>query len=335
MTRQANIIGELRASVNELEIKTNEKDADTERITQMNNELVDTLVSRDYTIKDLEGRLLQFLDVRIVEEPINYGSENQVAESAFDGVQENAGAGAAHLAEQGEEITTLRDSKNSGYTRAGPQNGARPKTCFSSKEQHTQKLNCTECPETRTTEAPMAAHMSCHREPGMHVCDDCSYKSNEKNHLRNHLKHTRHTGTFREYICHECRLEFQSENEEKNHMETHEPDGAKSAPAGQMELHFNFQSVDTLEKTKSNIEKHMECHDQDEEDSTFLCPDCSFQSMNRDQLLVHLEIKHDKHICNNCNIACKSRNDSNKHIAESHRSHKLIHVNIRNADLDI
>ena len=66
----------------------------------------------------------------------------------------------------------------------------------------------------------------------------------------------------------------------------------------------------------------MECHDQDEEDSTFLCPDCSFQSMNRDQLLVHLEIKHDKHICNNCNIACKSRNDSNKHIAESHRSHK-------------
>ena len=44
--------------------------------------------------------------------------------------------------------------------------------------------------------------------------------------------------------------------------------------------------------------------------------------MNRDQLIEHLENKHEKYICNTCNIACASENDLNKHILEEHRSHK-------------
>ena len=168
----------------------------------------------------------------------------------------------------------------------------------------------------------MAAHMSCHREPGMNKCDDCSYKSNEKTHLRNHLKHTRHTGTFKEYVCHECRLEFYSAQEEKNHMETHALDGATAAQTDQRRIEFKCPICGFTARTESKIEKHMACHDNNEEDSTFLCRDCSFQSMNRDQLLELLETKHNKYICDTCNIACASRNNLNKHIAQSHKSHK-------------
>ena len=66
----------------------------------------------------------------------------------------------------------------------------------------------------------------------------------------------------------------------------------------------------------------MTCHGNEEEDSSFLCRDCSFQAMNRDQLLEHIEIKHGKLICNSCNIACNNRNELNKHIKERHTSHK-------------
>ena len=65
----------------------------------------------------------------------------------------------------------------------------------------------------------------------------------------------------------------------------------------------------------------MTCQDKDEGDSSFLCGDCSFQAMNRYQLLEHLEKKHDKHTCNSCNIACNSNNALNKHIKDHHKSH--------------
>ena len=96
------------------------------------------------------------------------------------------------------------------------------------------------------------------------MCDDCSYKSNEKSHLRNHLKHTRHTGTFKEYICHEYRLEFHSEQEDKIHKEDHDQDGAKSAQADQGGSIFQCPICGHTGATKSKIEKHMECHDKDE-----------------------------------------------------------------------
>ena len=226
------------------------------------------------------------------------------------------------MEQDGDEINGIHASKASGFRREGPQTGAIPKMPMNRDKQPKLKLNCTECSETRSSEAPMEAHMSCHREPGMHKCDDCTYKSNEKNHMRNHLKHTRHTGTFKEYVCHECRLEFNSEQEEKNHKETHEPEGATAAATCQAGAVIECPICGFIGKTKNKIEEHMACHDKDEEDSSYLCGDCSYQAMNRDQLLEHLEKKHDKHICNSCNIACISKNELKKHIGESHRSHK-------------
>ena len=105
-------------------------------------------------------------------------------------------------------------------------------------------------------------------------------------------------------------------------MANHEQDGATAAEINDSGAVFECPICAFTGKTKSKIEKHMTCRDHDEEDSTFLCGDCPFQCMNRDQLLEHLETKHEKHICNTCNIACKSKTFLNKHILESHQSYK-------------
>ena len=186
------------------------------------------------------------------------------------------------------------------------------------------KLKCTECSETRSSDAPLAAHMKCHKEPGMHACDNCSYKSNEKSHLRNHLKHTRHTGTFKEYFCTNCRIEFESEEEEKRHKETHNQQGHI----------FECPICGYKGKTKDIIEQHMTCHDGEEEDSEFTCQDCAFQAMNRDQLIVHLGTTHDKHTCIFCNMICNGRNELNNHIKDSHKSNtQNKHILFANSNL--
>ena len=177
---------------------------------------------------------------------------------AVPDVLEGGEAGAASLVTNGEgmeedkdEINSIHVNKTAGYRREGPHTGAIPKEVNNKEKQPKQKLYCTECSETRSSEAPMAAHMSCHREPGMHKCDDCTYKSNEKSFLRNHLKHTRHTGTYREYVCHECRLEFKSEQEENIHMENHEQDGATAAQIDEGGAVFECPICAFTGKTKS------------------------------------------------------------------------------------
>ena len=206
--------------------------------------------------------------------------------------------------------------------------GARPKESqIKSGPPTVNRFNCTECSETRTSEETLTSHIRCHEDPGENTCDNCTYQNNDRSQLRNHLKKTRHTGTLREFLCNECRLEFKSEEEEKSHMNIHLTDGARATDPDQRctekeGAQFECPICGITRKTKSKIEKHMSCHDSDEEDSSFLCGDCSYQAMNRDQLLEHLENRHDKHICNSCNIACKSKNELKKHIEENHKSHK-------------
>ena len=59
-----------------------------------------------------------------------------------------------------------------------------------------------------------------------------------------------------------------------------------------------------------------------EEDSSYTCRDCSFQTNNREHLLQHLEKNHSKYICNKCNKSLNSKNKMNQHIIEKHPSYK-------------
>ena len=315
LNKQANIIGDLRMKINLLEIETDEKDIEIKRISEINHNLVNDLVSKNDTIQTLEEKMIKSQDAQKSNKSSHLvDASSTTQDEAMDKGQD--------------QIATMNANKNTGYNREGPQMGARPKELHIKKGSPTQvKFDCTECTETRNSDEALASHIRCHEETGENKCDDCTYQSNDRGHLRNHLKRTRHTGTQKEYLCHECRLEFKSEEEEMNHMENHEVDGATALQADNPNVEpqgaqFECPICGHNAKSKSKIEKHMSCHDNDEEDSSFLCGDCSFQSMNRDQLLEHLETKHENHICNTCNIGCTSKNALNKHIAENHKSHK-------------
>ena len=74
---------------------------------------------------------------------------------------------------------------------------------------------------------------------------------------------------------------------------------------------------------QSQIIKHMKTHDMNEEDCSYNCTVCSYQSMNRDQLTEHIERTHEtENICKTCNKNCSSKAELDNHIYENHMSYK-------------
>ena len=79
----------------------------------------------------------------------------------------------------------------------------------------------------------------------------------------------------------------------------------------------------------------MTCHGNEEEDSSFLCRDCSFQAMNRDQLLEHLEKNMESSFATHAILLVilgmnKTNISKNAICPTSHvESMQLTHVNIK------
>ena len=84
----------------------------------------------------------------------------------------------------------------------------------------------------------------------------------------------------------------------------------------------NKLDITQIEVYIKRLEKHMTSRHGTEEDSSFCCGECSFQTNNKHTLIQHLERSHSKHICNNCNMFLDSKNKLNQHIQEEHKSHK-------------
>ena len=98
---------------------------------------------------------------------------------------------------------------------------------------HVSRMTCHVSPVTCHV-SPVTCHLSrCYTGAGLHVCHECSFKSNDKNHIRIQLQRTRNKGTVRKYICHEYRLKFQSEHKKINQMETYGICEAKCTQADQ------------------------------------------------------------------------------------------------------
>ena len=115
LNKQANIIGGLRINMNKLEIETKEKDMEIKRITDMNTELVFTLVYREDTINDLEERLIEFLDVQILIEP----SLNQDATNANnDATPTSLNPPDEEMDNSEKEIATIISNKTVGYKKS-------------------------------------------------------------------------------------------------------------------------------------------------------------------------------------------------------------------------
>ena len=93
---------------------------------------------------------------------------------------------------------------------------------------------------------------------------------------------------------------------------------------GRHRLGFNCPICGLTRKSKMQIEQHMASHDKDEDDSQFNCDKCPYQTINRDQLLEHIERTHEsnstEYICNLCNITFQLKRELNKHNKENHRT---------------
>ena len=150
------------------------------------------------------------------------------------------------------------------------------------------------------------------------------------------------------FSCENCRAEFPVRSDLFKHMNEHITDTANeinipeqleeqptvnhSDDVGDINEHeLNTQEgtrrICTIcgrtRNTKTQMDKHMKTHDHDkEDDSTFTCGICDFQSQTRDQLVNHLIRKHDIYTCNSCNVTRSTKNGMNTHIIENHKSHK-------------
>ena len=147
-----------------------------------------------------------------------------------------------------------------------------------------------------------------------------------------------HGATF---ICLICNIARQSENQIRNHMQVHDKkdEGLTDVPEtneeqntqNKSESQWTIQGGQRIEcpicgltrNNKNQMEKHMKKHDDDEEDGMFTCTEeCQYQTMNRDQLIEHLERKHEIYTCSKFKKSCNGNKEFNLHIIDKHMSHK-------------
>ena len=114
LNKQANIIGDLRMKIKQLTIETNENNVEIKPISDINHDLVNTLVSKNDIISNFEERLNTVHDAKIANEPLSSVNTSLTPQDeAMDDGQE--------------QIATMSANKTEGYNREGPQTGARPK----------------------------------------------------------------------------------------------------------------------------------------------------------------------------------------------------------------
>ena len=78
--------------------------------------------------------------------------------------------------------------------------------------------------------------------------------------------------------------------------------------------------------TKSKMEKHMNDHEEDNDDVSATCTKCSYQTTRRDDLIKHISKAHGINQilekCNQCDNKFKTEKDLTNHIKENRKTHK-------------
>ena len=136
-------------------------------------------------------------------------------------------------------------------------------------------------------------------------------------------------------ICESCGKEYQNRSELFKHMNEHIEERAD-----EVSQDHQHQVEDTLgawervgsryecpicgytRNTKSQIQKHMDTHDEEEED--IRCQECPYQTNNKDQLMEHIKRTHTKNNhatfkCNMCDLNFRNQREVNTHNKNIHR----------------
>ena len=220
------------------------------------------------------------------------------------------------------EAQNLCSRQAAGYDRVNQQTGAKPKQSQANNPEQTElKFQCTECPEFRKSEATLAAHMRCHQDIALHNCNNCSYQTNDRGNLRNHINYTGHVATFKKYLCHTCRAELKNETELHNHEETHRQEGAPKNKCSLCEIEF---------QNRSELRQHMRVvHRVIREDMSQIQEEIGRLELRATDPTVAEDNSHAETMeeqasldCKICGAVCNTRSNMTIHMKTEHFSHK-------------
>ena len=131
---------------------------------------------------------------------------------------------------------------------------------------------CPICNFTRRTESQIRKHMKVHDEngeDGQHLCSLCPFQTNNRDQLKYHVE-TKHRGV-QAYDCQNCEKTLNTKDELDTHI------------------------INTHNSNKTT---------------------------ESDELIEKLERTHITPTCNKCNLSCNSKDELNNHIFSNHRSYK-------------
>ena len=209
-------------------------------------------------------------------------------------------------------------------------------------------FNCVACPETRKSEATLAAHMRCHTEDGAHICNNCSYQTNDNGNMKNHTRNTHHTANLKQFECTDCGVKFNMETEMNNHRETHRGNGAPKNTCEFCELEFTSRSgirqhmrvthgvmredweqiqrenIEQVQRVIQNVEQGLRTEQATEEQSEtqvemIICNLCGVGFNNLHDMKIHKKTNHGSHkLCRNFSINDPTRCSYGQYCTFSH-----------------
>ena len=96
-----------------------------------------------------------------------------------------------------------------------------------------------------------------------------------------------------------------TEEVEESSQDQKQPDEEDSNPPGAWQragARFECPICGRTRNTQSQMQKHLQIHDEEEEDGGQTCQQCSYQTTGRDQLIEHMERTHTQ---NNLRFKCE------------------------------
>ena len=211
-----------------------------------------------------------------------------------------------------------------------------------------ENFNCVACPETRKSEATLAAHMRCHTGDGVHTCNNCSYQTNDIGNMENHIRNTHHTANLKQFECTYCGVKFDMETEMNIHKEFHRGNGAPKNTCEFCELEFTSRSgirqhmrvthgvlredwehiqrenSEQVQRVIQNVEEGLRMEHATEEQSetqiqTIKCNLCGVGFNNIHEMKIHKKTNHGSHkLCRHFSINDPTRCSHGQYCTFSH-----------------
>ena len=262
-------IVKLEKTVSACDTRTTEKLlTENARLKNLSEELMIKVAGLEKEQKKSEN-IIKAITETEKEEHVEHVEATNVDENTSEGIEVS-------------DLIELRNMKESGHERVGPQSQPIPKF----KPTNQEVFKCDLCKLVRDTKEKLERHMKNHNEDGDWTCDGCSYQTHEQSDLLNHLLEKRdHAAPLLEHLlnknvydrslkCKRCGELFETKNELHKHLSTkhksYKPCNKMPTCTGE-DCHFNHNEVS---------------------DGVHICYECGNESKSKTDLMIHMTGNH-------------------------------------------